>query len=367
MIRWVLCLAAIPDLVTDILLTVIFALEGWKASFGFGVAVLVLSWRFGILYFGNSRPSSNFLTLYVPGLIIPSCTSRDALFADALSLYESRTTTFGRLAVILSFEIQIASSVWRRYPYLFFRAAYNLAARDEDRYFACATVACETVPHLIVQALTFASIRRKKPVFFFYASAFFSAVSVAKAVSFFPHPEEEEEKEEPANLFEEKEDEEMKKEVLLAAVQRDGALLRLASEFLKNDRDIVSAAVSHCGAALEHASENLRNDKTIVLIAVEQDGWAFLYASDDLKLDADVALAAIRHHGWALEHTDLKHNLIFVLAAVQQNASAIQYAPLKNEKNFAVAAVQRNSRAIDFLPDHLKQDPEIRRAAHHPL
>ena len=60
----------------------------------------------------------------------------------------------------------------------------------------------------------------------------------------------------------------------------------------RDDLEFALASVSQSGALLRYASERLRNDKSVVLAAVRQDNTAFEWASDELKNDPDVKLAA---------------------------------------------------------------------------
>ena len=64
----------------------------------------------------------------------------------------------------------------------------------------------------------------------------------------------------------------------LAAVERDGRVLRHASAELRADKEVVLAAVQKNGLALEHASRRLRADREVVLTAVEQNDRALKFA-----------------------------------------------------------------------------------------
>ena len=86
------------------------------------------------------------------------------------------------------------------------------------------------------------------------------------------------------------------KSVVLAAVERNGTVLKLAPAKFKQDKDVVLAAVTHNGLALQHAAETLRNSKDVVLAAVRQTKWALESASDELQKDKDVLFSAAADH-----------------------------------------------------------------------
>ena len=57
------------------------------------------------------------------------------------------------------------------------------------------------------------------------------------------------------------------KKSVLAAVQKDGYVLKNADESLKKDKSIVLEAVKQDGSALEHADESLKKDPDIIKAA----------------------------------------------------------------------------------------------------
>ena len=70
---------------------------------------------------------------------------------------------------------------------------------------------------------------------------------------------------------------------VLAAVGRDGLLLRYASDALKADRDVVLAAVSQNGEALYYASDALKADRDFMLEAGQRDPWVLGFYNKEVK------------------------------------------------------------------------------------
>lgn len=130
---------------------------------------------------------------------------------------------------------------------------------------------------------------------------------------------------------------------VLAAVQRDGALLKCVSEALRAEREVVLAAVRSSGASLRYASEALRGDRGVVLAAVATNdpfGQALGFASPALRADREIVAAAVAHCGMSLGHAA---------------------APLRGDAELALCAVgQAGSKAAALVPDHvLRRDPAL--------
>ncbi|GBR75752.1 hypothetical protein NO2_0395 [Candidatus Termititenax persephonae] len=160
------------------------------------------------------------------------------------------------------------------------------------------------------------------------------------------------------------------KEVVLAAVNRNGIVLRYASETLRGDREVVLAAVNKNGYALEYASETLRGDREIVLAAVNRNGTVLQYASETLRGDKELALLAIEK----VSEYDSISNLVrslspellddrdVMLAAmnINKNGSLLKYASetLRGDKELALLAIEKAIVCVDDLVSSLS--PELR-------
>ena len=61
------------------------------------------------------------------------------------------------------------------------------------------------------------------------------------------------------------------KSVILAAVKKNGMMLRFASDRLRDDREVVKAAAKRDERALQYASYELQNDNAILIAAIGYD------------------------------------------------------------------------------------------------
>ena len=61
---------------------------------------------------------------------------------------------------------------------------------------------------------------------------------------------------------------------IMLNLKKEGILLKVASERVKNNKEIVLLAVKQNGLALEFASDELKNNIDIIKLAVEQNGLA---------------------------------------------------------------------------------------------
>ena len=174
------------------------------------------------------------------------------------------------------------------------------------------------------------------------------------------------------------------REIMLAAVSRDGAALRWASEALREDAELVRAAVAENGSALEYASSALRDDEDIVqtalgsrLRAVNWLGFGpgdketfrspFQFASERLRALKPMALLAVQRDGMMLRHAccELRGDKEVVLAAVTQNGDALSFASeeLDAERDIVLSAVRTAGDVLQFASDDLKADAEVVLAA----
>lgn len=98
--------------------------------------------------------------------------------------------------------------------------------------------------------------------------------------------------------------------VVLAAVQLGGedgaAVLAFASDELRRDREVLLAAIRHStnfallSAALLRAGASIRADREVIHEAVCRNGGLLALASDELRNDLEIALAAVRQSRVAL-------------------------------------------------------------------
>mmetsp|Transcript_131050 Transcript_131050/g.252452 ORF Transcript_131050/g.252452 Transcript_131050/m.252452 type:complete len:700 (-) Transcript_131050:49-2148(-) len=124
-------------------------------------------------------------------------------------------------------------------------------------------------------------------------------------------------------------------EFIMEAVQLQGEALEYASKELQATLEVVTAAVQQNGDALRHAAPFLRSERSVVLAAVEKNGIALRFAPDDLKADHEVALAAVETCGMALQHV---------------------HPDMASLHDVAITALRQDSRACKFLVPALRQD-----------
>ena len=60
------------------------------------------------------------------------------------------------------------------------------------------------------------------------------------------------------------------KEYVIEMVDKQGSLLDLASDRLKNDKEVVMTAINQDGNSLEFASKELKDDKEVVLASIKK-------------------------------------------------------------------------------------------------
>ena len=176
------------------------------------------------------------------------------------------------------------------------------------------------------------------------------------------------------------------RDVVLAAVRKQGDVLRAASDALKHDKEVVLVAVKHskeghalwcsafhndrkvvmasvtsCGTSLQWASHSLRDDKEVVMTAVMNNGKALQWASDELRDDKDVVMAAVTNYGDALQWTyrRLKSDREVALAAVMNHGPAFRWTTyvLKEDREIALLAVKHGCLLREVSSEI--QDPEI--------
>lgn len=182
--------------------------------------------------------------------------------------------------------------------------------------------------------------------------------------------------------------------LVLSAVSRDGTLLSIASNRLKDHPDIVLAAIKNAPDSLSSASLRLQNDKPLVFQAVRREGTsvafstealrdnkkiileaiknnprAIQYASVELRQDPEIALEAVRRDGMMLEfsHGIALNNREIVATAVQQNGEALIYAPLhlRSDREIVQLAVKQNGMSIFYADEKFLNDPEMVTLATH--
>jgi hypothetical protein len=113
------------------------------------------------------------------------------------------------------------------------------------------------------------------------------------------------------------------KELVLKIVNKDGFLLRKASDSLKADKDVVTVAATRHSDALEHANESVLTDTEFMTQLVEKVPRAIKYAKKRTK---EMALKAVKRDGSVLAYVgEFKNDSDVIIAAVQENPKAFNY------------------------------------------
>lgn len=158
------------------------------------------------------------------------------------------------------------------------------------------------------------------------------------------------------------------RQLFTAALKRDGMLLQLGDESLKDDENVL-IAVRENGAALLHASKEQRDNERIVIVAVTQKykGWVLSLASERLRSKKETVFSAVTSQGTALQYAseEWPDDLEVVLAAVKQDGRALQFASprLRDNEEVVLAAVRQNGLALQFASSKQQNNEKIVLAA----
>ena len=193
------------------------------------------------------------------------------------------------------------------------------------------------------------------------------------------------------------------REIVLAAVQKTGVAVCLASDRLRGDTEIALAAVQQTGLAFaylmldESRSQNERileaamangmikyfseiaqfhNDREMALLAIQDDLENLPYLSVELRDDFEIAMVAMQvesdfnftGEGWddvesplSLLSDRLRDNREVVMAAVRQCGSQLESASerLRDDRDIVAEAIREDHGAIQYASDSLREDKEM--------
>jgi hypothetical protein len=141
------------------------------------------------------------------------------------------------------------------------------------------------------------------------------------------------------------------REFVLAIVARDGYFLSAASADLRADREVVSTAVARTASALRYADKSFFSDRDFMraaLVAGSEEAAAGL--AEPLVSDIDFLLECLG--AAANERIGMPRRLI---AQVPRK--------VRSDKRFLVACLKRNGWCIENVPEALRYDPEVLKAA----
>ncbi|MCP8351723.1 DUF4116 domain-containing protein [Candidatus Synchoanobacter obligatus] len=140
------------------------------------------------------------------------------------------------------------------------------------------------------------------------------------------------------------------KNLMLTVVARDGNLLELASDTLKNDRDVVFAATQEDSAALLYASQALLSHKPNALALVAEVGSSIEYLPSALRRDDDVIDAAMQQDPGAIQYV-LSESITEAraLMAVQSNGFLYRYVGTEMQRNLSVIREAFSSYTLESI------------------
>lgn len=131
----------------------------------------------------------------------------------------------------------------------------------------------------------------------------------------------------------------------------------------QDDEEIVLAAVTRNGLVIKAASNRLKNEEKIGWEAVSNEPSAVIYLSSRLKAKKDIGLLAVSKKGNLLADLDdsLKRNRDVVLQAVTSDGSSLKHASnaLKNDRKIVSKAIETCPLAIFAASERLQNDPTI--------
>jgi len=157
------------------------------------------------------------------------------------------------------------------------------------------------------------------------------------------------------------------REVVLATVERRGALLRYVTQELRGDREIALAAVNSNGEALEFVSRELQADRKVALAAIHQSGHALRHAAPLIRSNREVVLAAVQQRPGTLQYAAeaLRRDRGLVMAAVRTDSRAFRFASdaLRSDRDVVLAVVKLNKNALKYASPELQRDPQVLSAA----
>lgn len=140
------------------------------------------------------------------------------------------------------------------------------------------------------------------------------------------------------------------KEVALAAVKKNGQMLRYTSANLRRDPEVALEAIKQTPDAFNHVDVSLKSNRDFVIEAIKTSPTLFQGGIDrKLRSDKEVVLAAVKANGYLVMHADeaLLTDREIASTAVSNNGNALRFLPaFQNDREIVVAAVQQSPGAI---------------------
>lgn len=156
-------------------------------------------------------------------------------------------------------------------------------------------------------------------------------------------------------------------EFIKAAVAMEGDLLQVVHKKFRSDKAIVLAAVKQDCTALAFASTDLKLDRDLHLTAIEGKASAFSSCPKDLQCDPEFMKEAAAKNGYVVKHFDGDLEREVALIAIGSGVNCLYWILHKgsfdDDKELILEAVKKNKGAFRRVPNKLKVDPDIFKAA----
>lgn len=128
-------------------------------------------------------------------------------------------------------------------------------------------------------------------------------------------------------------------DIVMAGVRRDGMLLHVASDDLRDNFDVVRVAINKNPEAIQYGSDRARSDFELGKYAVSKSARAYRYLAENLHDNKDITLIAVKDPE--------------VLAIVHASER------LRNDRDVAREAVRANGAALECLSADKRSEHEI--------
>jgi hypothetical protein len=144
------------------------------------------------------------------------------------------------------------------------------------------------------------------------------------------------------------------KEIAKEVVKRDGHLLCVMNETLRNDKEIVMAALQDYPQSFKYVSEDLKNDKDVILKAIVRDPSIISQINEKFKKDKSLIFEIIEANPNSycylddiLQGDDFKNDREFSMNLVKAGMPMYR-SKFEDDRNFVLEAVKSNG---DILKD----------------
>ena len=162
-------------------------------------------------------------------------------------------------------------------------------------------------------------------------------------------------------------------ELIREVAEKNGWILRHASERLRGDLETVLLALKNQGGVYPDVSEELKGRRDVVLAAVSSEGEMFAQIPEEFRTDREIALAAARDDGVALQYMPehFREDREIILAASRWCSAAdvfdnlLKFIPKRflSDKEVAINLVGIHGYLFDYVDKKFTHDIDVLEAA----